>query len=154
MAMLYIRYLNDFRYYILYDRSRSNVYVFIYARRFKMTIGFKEFSIINRKRSESKRGFNHKLKSWSLSDWFVATMGELGEASNIVKKLNRYRDNINGNKETEDKLKQRLKAEIADTFIYLDLLCQREGIVLIDAIVETFDNKSIEIGYPFLIGKK
>lgn len=29
---------------------------------------------------------------WSLSDWFTAAMGELGEAANVAKKLNRERD--------------------------------------------------------------
>lgn len=113
-----------------------------------MNLTFKKFAQLNRKRSEAKNGFNHKLESWSLSDWFMSTMGELGEAANAGKKLNRYRDNINGNKETHKVLRQKLKCEIGDTAIYLDLLCQREGFKLEDCITESFNNKSKEIGYP------
>lgn len=65
----------------------------------------KEFSRVNRERCESPDGFNHKLGSWSLSDWFTATLGELGEAANVAKKLNRVRDGIPGNKETEAELR-------------------------------------------------
>ena len=39
---------------------------------------FKEFSKANRERCEGRDGFNHSFDSWSLSDWLVATMGELG----------------------------------------------------------------------------
>ena len=45
------------------------------------------FSERNRKRCESPNGFNHLLGDWSLSEWCIATVGELGEAANIVKKL-------------------------------------------------------------------
>ena len=48
-----------------------------------------EFSRINRRRCESELGFGHKLSDWSLSDWMTATTGELGEAANIAKKINR-----------------------------------------------------------------
>jgi len=97
----------------------------------------KEFSRRNRERCESPAGFNHGLSSWSLSDWFMATLGELGEAANVGKKLNRVRDGIR---------------ELADTLIYLDLLAQSEGIDLADALVETFDAKSEKIGYPQKLG--
>jgi NTP pyrophosphatase (non-canonical NTP hydrolase) len=55
------------------------------------------FSVNNRERCESPQGFNHQLTDWSLSDWMTALTGEVGEAANIVKKLNRIRDNIAGN---------------------------------------------------------
>lgn len=56
-----------------------------------------DFSRKNRERCESPEGFNHKLTDWSLSDWMTALMGELGEAANVAKKLNRIRDGIPGN---------------------------------------------------------
>jgi len=62
------------------------------------------FSERNRRRCESEKGFNHTLDSWSLSDWMVATVGELGEEANIVKKLNRVRDGIPGDRETSERL--------------------------------------------------
>lgn len=107
-----------------------------------------DFSSENRARCESPKGFNHKLNLWSLSDWFTATMGELGEAANIAKKLNRVRDGIPGNSELPDELQNKLADEIADTFIYLDLLAQSEGINLADAVAAKFDKTSLKIGYP------
>lgn len=107
---------------------------------------FHGFSIVNRMRSEHPTGFNHPLESWSLSDWMTAVMGELGEAANVAKKLNRCRDGINGNDETEAELREKFRREIADTAIYLDLIAQRAGFDLGDAVRETFNAKSRKIG--------
>ena len=106
------------------------------------------FSKQNRTRCESPEGFNHALESWSLSDWITAVVGELGEAANIAKKLNRVRDGIPGNKESPDELRTKFARELADTFIYLDLLAQAAGIDLPATVVEVFNAKSAEIGYP------
>lgn len=105
------------------------------------------FSEENRKRCISPDGFNHPLASWSLSDWMTATLGELGEAANVVKKLNRVRDGIRGNKESEEELRHDLENEIADAFIYLDLMSQAAGFRLADAVMKKFNAKSKEIGY-------
>lgn len=110
-------------------------------------MNFQEFSKMNRQRCESQCGFNHALDSWSLSDWFTATVGELGEAANIAKKLNRVRDGIPGNDLTPEQLREALADEIADTFIYLDLLAQSEGICLEDAVLTKFNRTSAKIGY-------
>lgn len=106
-----------------------------------------EFSKMNLARCEAPNGFNHKLASWSTSDWFVAIMGELGEAANVVKKLNRVRDGIPGDKQTPEELRQKLEHELADTYIYLDLICQSLDIDLLSAVIRTFQAKSKEIGY-------
>jgi len=108
---------------------------------------FAGFSAENRARCEARSGFNHPIGSWSRSDWFTATMGELGEAANIAKKLNRARDGIPGNKEAVEVLRRKLALELADTFIYLDLLARSEGIDLGAAVRDAFDRKSVEIGY-------
>ena len=105
------------------------------------------FSKVNRSRCESPSGFNHALDSWSLSDWMTATMGELGEAANVCKKLNRVRDGIPGNTVPENVLRQQLADELADTFIYLDLLCQSAEIVLHEAVQRKFEITSRKIGY-------
>jgi NTP pyrophosphatase (non-canonical NTP hydrolase) len=112
---------------------------------------FRDFSIFNRNRCEATDGFNHPLSGWSLSDWFTAVTGELGEAANVAKKLNRVRDGIPGNSETPEQLRANLADEIADTFIYLDLLAQSEGIDLQTAIITKFDRTSAKIGYPLLV---
>lgn len=109
---------------------------------------FVEFSAANRRRCESPEGFNHALNSWSTSDWFVATLGELGEAANIAKKLNRVRDGVPGNKQTPEELRDKLRQEIGDVFVYLDLLAQSLGFNIAEAAVEVFNAKSRDIGYP------
>lgn len=106
-----------------------------------------EFSAMNRRRSESPKGFNHPLDSWSLSDWMTAVAGEIGEAANIVKKLNRVRDGIPGNRETEAELQESLGDEIADAIIYCDLLAQRAGFKTSEIVQRKFNRTSAKIGY-------
>ena len=88
------------------------------------------------------------LESWSLSDWAVALGGECGELQNVVKKLNRVRDGITGNKESEHELKCMLADEIADVFIYLDLFARRAGFNLEDCIRAKFNETSKRVGFP------
>jgi NTP pyrophosphatase (non-canonical NTP hydrolase) len=114
----------------------------------RATLTFENFSEANRERCESPSGFNHKLNEWSTSDWFVAVLGELGEAANIAKKLNRVRDGVKGNKETPEELRNKLRKELGDIFVYLDLLAQANGFMIADAATEVFNEKSAEIGYP------
>jgi len=109
---------------------------------------FARFSEQNKQRCEHPNGFNHKLNSWSTSDWMTATMGELGEAANIVKKLNRVRDGIPGNGDlTIMALRNALADEIADTFIYLDLLAQSLNMNMANIIMDKFNRTSLKIGY-------
>ena len=70
------------------------------------------------------------LNSWSLSDWFTALAGEVGEAGNVIKKLNRVRDGMIGNRETPDDLRAALGKELADCYLYLDLLAQAADVDL------------------------
>jgi NTP pyrophosphatase (non-canonical NTP hydrolase) len=77
----------------------------------------------------------------------TALMGEVGEAANVVKKLNRYRDGVPGNKIPEAELRDQLRRELGDVFVYLDLMAQSLGFTIADAAVEVFNTKSIEIGY-------
>lgn len=112
----------------------------------------RDFSKANRTRCEAKDGFNHPINGWSTSDWFTAVMGELGEAANVAKKLNRVRDGIPGNVETESELIGMLAGELADTYIYLDLLMQSAGIDVQAAVMSKFDKKSKQIGYPVVLG--
>ena len=108
---------------------------------------FKEFSTMNRRRCEASNGFNHKLSDWSLSDWMTELVGEVGEAANVLKKLNRIRDGIPGNKASEEELRAQFRRELGDVFVYLDLMCQAAGFFVADAALEVFAAKSLEIGY-------
>lgn len=113
-----------------------------------MNLTFDELATVNRDRCESPNGFSHALQSWSLSDWFTAAAGEFGEAANVAKKLNRYRDGIPGNDKSEQELRMQLADEIADVVIYLDLLAQREGVSLGDAIRSKFNRTSVKMNSP------
>ena len=106
-----------------------------------------EFSKMNRDRCESRQGFGHPLHSWSTSDWITATLGELGEAANVIKKLNRVRDGVPGNKETPAELREMLGSELADTYIYLDLLFQSVGLDVQENVLRKFEEKSKQLGY-------
>lgn len=110
-------------------------------------MNMEDFSVENRERCEAATGFNHTLNSWSLSDWMTATLGELGEAANVAKKLNRVRDGIPGNTESPEELRAQLADELADTFIYLDLLAQSANINLAFAVKDKFRRTSRKIGY-------
>jgi NTP pyrophosphatase (non-canonical NTP hydrolase) len=107
-----------------------------------------DFSRENRLRCEARDGFNHPISSWSLSDWMTATLGELGEAANVAKKLNRERDGIPGNTQSKAELMEQFADELADAFIYLDLLAQSAGVDLELAVIAKFDRTSKKIGYP------
>lgn len=74
--------------------------------------------------------------NWTPNDWAVATAGELGELCNLLKKARR------GQHPTIAKIRQ----ELADTQIYLDLLAWRLGIDLGQATIDTFNAKSDELG--------
>lgn len=58
---------------------------------------------------------------WTFDDWLLALGGEVGEALNVVKKLNRDRDGLAGNTRTRDELIADLASELADVVIYLDI---------------------------------
>lgn len=91
---------------------------------------------------------------WTLSDWLTATCGELGEAANLIKKLNRQRDGMRGNKDaTEALLREALASELADVAIYLDLLAQSAGIDLGSEIIAKFNRTSIENNFPERLGE-
>jgi NTP pyrophosphatase (non-canonical NTP hydrolase) len=58
---------------------------------------------------------------WSHDDWLLALGGEVGEALNVVKKLNRDRDGLAGNTRSRPELIADLGSELADVIIYLDI---------------------------------
>lgn len=66
-----------------------------------------KFSEVNLHRCE--HGFNHPIADWSIADWYTAVIGELGEAI------------------AEIHCTELLIEELADVYIYLDLLYQRLG---------------------------
>ena len=111
----------------------------------------REFSKINRERSD--RWHPDGIESWSLSDWGVALAGECGELCNVIKKLNRSRDGLVGNSDSDYKLQLQLGDEIADVFCYLDLLAQRAGLSLGECVRIKFNAVSARNGFPERIGE-
>ena len=101
---------------------------------------------INLRRAE--RWHPRGITEWSLSDWGVALAGETGELCNIIKKLNRYRDKLIGNREPISELRAELANEIADVFIYLQILSESERIDLYTAIKAKFNAVSEKHGFP------
>jgi NTP pyrophosphatase (non-canonical NTP hydrolase) len=92
----------------------------------------------------------HPIDDWSPTDWACAMAGECGEACNLVKKLRRQFERFDPDDVTISEATLRLLyaigCEVADMVIYADLLCQRLGIKLEDAIREKFNTVSEETG--------
>jgi NTP pyrophosphatase (non-canonical NTP hydrolase) len=76
---------------------------------------------------------------WLLSAWSNAVCGELGEAANIIKKIERE-------DMTLDEAREDLANELADVQTYLDLLAFRAGIDLGAATVKKFNAVSVRVG--------
>lgn len=90
----------------------------------------------------------HKDAPWSIQDWAVATLGELGEAANIIKKMARHRDGIATDRDPSvEELTAMLAEELADTQAYLVLLAQAAGIDLAGATVDKFNAVSARQGW-------
>ncbi|MBP5855695.1 MazG-like family protein [Marivibrio halodurans] len=91
------------------------------------------------------------IASWSLSDWAVEMAGETGEACNIVKKMNRIRDDVERSNEDSQELHRKLADELADVVISASLLALRAGINLDRAVVEKFNATSKKNGLTSVI---
>lgn len=115
------------------------------------------------------------LDEWRQVDWSNATAGEAGELAdavielngialqvcakvgeicNAVKKLRRIEDSI-ANVSAEDRriesIEQaiaKIAGEAADVQIYLDLLAQRCGFSLAQAVIDKYNAVSVKYGFP------
>jgi len=76
---------------------------------------------------------------WKLSAWSNACLGELGEAANLIKKIER------GDISLED-ARVELGKEFADVLVYLDILAFRAGVDLCDATKQKFNEVSERVG--------
>jgi NTP pyrophosphatase (non-canonical NTP hydrolase) len=72
-----------------------------------------------------------------------ALAGEVGEACNIIKKLERERLSLKGSRAS----KSDLAAELADVVIYTSLIAIKSGIELELAIFEKFNATSEKLGF-------
>lgn len=76
---------------------------------------------------------------WTPSDWMLATLGELGEAANKMKKVMR------GDMPMYE-AREAIADELADTVIYLDILAAQMSISLGRAVAKKWNAKSKELG--------
>jgi len=85
---------------------------------------------------------------WALSAWANAVCGELGEAANLIKKIER-------GDFTLDEKREELGKELADVLTYLDILAFRAGIDLGRATIDKFNEVSKRVGAAvYLVGQE
>ena len=76
---------------------------------------------------------------WCLAQWCNAVTGELGEAANLIKKIERGDFSL-------DEARPALAKELADVVTYLDILAFRAGVDLGAATIEKFNEVSLRVG--------
>jgi NTP pyrophosphatase (non-canonical NTP hydrolase) len=110
-------------------------------------ITFAEVSQVNRERCKR---WHEDGEAWTGADWATALGGETGEALNVVKKIRRVETGLGPgmNDPPEHELRSMLADELADTFLYLDLLADFYGVDLPAAIVAKFNRVSERQGFP------
>lgn len=83
--------------------------------------------------------------------WTTALAGEMGELCNMIKKMERVSNggiDAGSSYLAKDITPDMLKEEIGGIAIYLDLLASLLGVSLEEAIIETFNSKSIKYNFP------
>ncbi len=90
---------------------------------------------------KNRRGGPGGHEHWVLGQWSNACLGELGEAANIIKKIER------GDMTLED-ARLDLGKELADAVTYLDILAAKAGVDLGEAVREKFNEVSFRVGCP------
>lgn len=84
---------------------------------------------------------------WCLAQWANAVCGELGEAANIIKKIDRGEISL-------EEAKNDVANELADVQTYLDILAFRAGIDLGQATISKWNAVSVRVGCDVRIETK
>lgn len=91
-------------------------------------------------------------ESWTGLEIAGAMCGEAGEAANVCKKLRRLEMGVSNNVSAPPldrmELLEKLHFELGDTIGYMLMLCRYYGINLEQAAIDSFNKKSIEMGFP------
>lgn len=117
-----------------------------------MTLALNDIQRINRERKE--RWHQDGTREWSALEWAGAMCGEAGEAANVAKKMLRIDLALPGNAAAEHvitdygKLLEKLKGEIGGVILYASLLADFGGLTLEECVRDTFNEKSIAMGFP------
>lgn len=96
------------------------------------------------------------LDAWSVLEWSGAMCGEAGETANVAKKIHRMNTlslvlGKSYKKSDMEDMRAKLADEVADTVIYLDLLCANQGIDLEEAVRKKFNEVSEKHGYKKIL---
>jgi len=112
-----------------------------------LVVGLRSFRAVNVRRSESAF---FPLGHWSPEKWLLALIGEIGEAANLLKKLDRFETNSNTGKDPQTAIEcyELIASELADAFTYLDLLAARLNIDLGSAVITKFNQVSERMDCP------
>jgi len=97
----------------------------------------------NAERVQSSK-FRECEQHWTHAHWIQATLGELGELANFLKKVDR------GDFGLED-CRQDVEKELGDVQGYLDILAMNLGVDLGAATVRKFNEVSERIGSPVML---
>lgn len=82
---------------------------------------------------------------WCLAQWCNAVTGELGEAANLIKKIER-------GDVTLEEARADLGKEFADVVTYLDILAMRSGVDLGAVTIAKFNEVSERVGSSVRLG--
>lgn len=105
-------------------------------------------------RARKERWHDGGTREWSVLEWAGAMCGEAGEAANVAKKLLRIELGLGGNVASEyvytdrEALLKKLAGEIGDVVLYATLLADVAGIDFEKAVRDSFNEKSIALGFP------
>jgi NTP pyrophosphatase (non-canonical NTP hydrolase) len=116
-----------------------------------------DISKINRARCER---WHSGGGEWVASDWGNALAGETGELCNVIKKVRRHETHVDRiatgqsyNTPPIEELRTKIRDEIADVFLYLDLVANHFDLSLEECIFPKFNQVSKIQGFPERLGE-
>lgn len=122
------------------------------SRRFYIDTAFEYLTEISTQRSN--RWHKDAEQQWNIMEWAAAVCGEAGELANIAKKIRRVETGMQSigsaglQPDQLPELYKKLGQECADTFLYLILLAKKANVDFAQVIVDKFNTKSAEYGFP------
>ena len=108
-------------------------------------LSFNTLREANKQRIKSSK-FQKCEDTWTLAHWMQATVGELGELANLLKKVDR-------GDFTLDEARVEIAKEFADVQTYLDIMALKAGVNLGRATIDKFNEVSNRIGSRIYIGE-
>lgn len=107
--------------------------------------------LISRTNRERCKRWHADGEPWTAADWSNALAGEVGELCNFIKKVRRHETGLGEESyNTPDlaTLKEAIRDEIADVFLYLDLVAAHFRLNLYECIAPKFNRVSEAQDFP------